>query len=328
MAYTFKKGREAGGVYKLYKRMRSRNACKTCAYGMGGQRGGMVNEAGSFPEVCKKSIQAQAGDMQAPLDEKFFRDHSMEQLATWSSLRMEAAGRLAFPIAWSEGDTHFRRIGWDEALDRVAADLKAAPRDEVFFYSSGRSSNEAAFLMQTLARAYGTANIHNCSFYCHQASGVALSRVLGTGTSTLVLEDLDQADLAIVAGANPSSNHPRLIVKLVEISERGGTVIVINPVKELGLVRFRIPSRPGSLLFGSDVSDIYLQPHIGGDIACFKALLKGVIERDGVDRAYVRDHVEGWDAVEADVRAASWDDAPRRERTELVPTSIARSRRS
>jgi len=226
LAYTFRKGREAGGVFKLYKRMRSKNACKTCAYGMGGQRGGMVNEA---------------GDMQSPIGEAFFREHSIKELETWSSLQMEAAGRLAFPIAWREGDTHFRRIGWDEALDRVAADLLASPREATFFYGSGRSSNDAAFLMQTLARAYGTANIHNCSYYCHQASGVALSRMLGSATSTLVLDDLDRADLVIVAGANPASNHPRLIVKLVEIRERGGTVLVINPVKELGLVRFKIP---------------------------------------------------------------------------------------
>jgi molybdopterin-dependent oxidoreductase alpha subunit len=306
LAYTFKKGREAGGVYKLYKRMRSKNACKTCAYGMGGQRGGMVNEAGSFPEVCKKSLQAQVGDMQVPLTEEFFRTHSIKELESWSSLQLEAAGRPAFPIGWREGDTHFRRIGWDEALDRVSADLLAAPREATFFYGSGRSSNEAAFLMQTLARAYGTANIHNCSFYCHQASGVALSRMLGSATSTLVLDDLDKADVAIVAGANPSSNHPRLITKLVEIKERGGKVIVVNPVKELGLVRFRIPSRPGSLLFGSDVSDIYLQPHVGADIAVFKALLKGIVERDGVDREFVRDHLEGWDAVEADARATPW----------------------
>ncbi len=307
LAYTLKKGREAGGVLKLYKRMRSRNACKTCAYGMGGQRGGMVNEAGSFPEVCKKSLQAQAGDMQAPIDESFFARNSIRDLESWTSLQLEAAGRLVFPVAWRDGDTHFRRIGWDEALDRVASDLRESPRDQVFFYGSGRSSNEAGFLMQTLGRAYGTANINNCSFYCHQASGVALTRMFGTGTSTLVLEDLDKADLAIVAGANPSSNHPRLITKLVELRERGGTVIVINPVKELGLVRFRIPSRPGSLLFGSDVSDIYLQPHVGSDIAVFKALVKGVIEGGGVDREFVRDHVEGWDAVEADARATPWE---------------------
>jgi molybdopterin-dependent oxidoreductase alpha subunit len=306
IAYALRKGREAGGLLKLYARMRSRNACKTCAYGMGGQRGGMVNEAGSFPEVCKKSLQAQVGDMQAPLPEAFFAAHPVTELERWSSRDLEAAGRLAFPIAWRTGDSHFRRIGWDEAIDRTARALRAAPRDEVFFYGSGRSSNEAAFLIQLLARAYGTANIHNCSYYCHQASGVALSRLVGNGTATLVLEDLDRADLAIVAGANPASNHPRLVVKLIEMRRRGGTVIVVNPVKELGLVRFRVPSRPGSLLFGSDVSDLYLQPHVGSDIAVFKALLKGLVERGGVDRDYVDAHVEGWAAVEADVRDVSW----------------------
>jgi molybdopterin-dependent oxidoreductase alpha subunit len=317
IAYTWRKGREVGGVARLYKRMRSKNACKTCAVGMGGQRGGMVNEQGSFPEICKKSLQAQAGDMQAPLTEEFFRKHSIAELSTWSSLQMEAAGRLVFPISCHAGDTHFRRLRWHEALDRVAAELKAAPREATFFYGSGRSSNEAAFLMQTLARAYGTANIHNCSYYCHAASGIALTRIVGNGTSTVQLEDLDRADLAIVAGANPSSNHPRLVVKLIEIRERGGTVIVVNPVKELGLVRFKVPSRPGSLLFGSDVSDLYLQPHVGSDIACFKAILKGIVEKGGVDRGYVRDHVEGWDAVEADVKAAAWE-------TLLAATGLAR----
>jgi molybdopterin-dependent oxidoreductase alpha subunit len=306
LAYIWRKARAAGGVGKLYARMRSKNACKTCAYGMGGQQGGMVNEQGAFPEVCKKSLQAQAGDMQAPVTDAFFRDHSISDLETWSSAKLEGAGRLVFPIGWRDGDTHFRRLGWDEALGSVAASLLAADPSSTFFYSSGRSSNEAAFLMQMLARAYGTGNIHNCSSYCHQASSVALARIVGTATSTLVLDDLDSADLAIVAGANPASNHPRLIVKLVEIRERGGTVIAINPVKELGLRRFRIPSRPRSLLFGSDVSDIYLQPHVGADIACFIALLKGVVERGGVDREYVQAHVEGWDAVETAVREADW----------------------
>ena len=306
LTYTWKKGRDAGGAWKLYKRMRSKNACKTCAYGMGGQRGGMVNEQGAFPEVCKKSLQAQAGDMQAALTEAFFQNHPISELESWSSLQLEAAGRLAFPIEWREGATHFRAVGWDAAHDAVAAALRDAAPEQTFFYSSGRSSNEAAFLMQLFARAYGTANIHNCSYYCHQASGVALGRMFGTGTSTLVLDDLDKADLAVVAGANPASNHPRLIGKLVDIRARGGLVIVINPVRELGLCRFRIPSRPGSLLFGSEVSDIYLQPHVGADIACFKALLKGLVERDAVDRAYVAAHVDGWAEVEADVRATDW----------------------
>lgn len=308
ISYTLRKGREAGGLFRLYRRLRSKNACKTCAFGMGGQRGGMVNEKGRFPEVCKKSIQAQAGDMQRPIPESFFREHSIDDLERWTPLQLEAAGRLAFPVAWNEGDSHFRRIGWDEAIDHLARELGTANPDETFFYASGRSSNEAAFLMQVFARAYGTRNIHNCSCYCHNASGVALGRLVGSGTATVVLDDLDKADLALVAGANPASNHPRLIVKLVEMRKRGGTVIVVNPLRELGLVRFRIPSSPTSLLLGSDVSDLYLQPNVGSDIALFKAMLKGVIERDAVDREFVRDSVEGWEAVESDARAASWDE--------------------
>ncbi len=304
--YSLRKARESGGFVKLYRRLRSRNACKTCAFGMGGQRGGMVNEQGSFPEVCKKSIQAQAADMQPPIPEGFFERHSVAELERWTPRQLEHAGRLAFPVLWEEGQSRFRRIGWEEALDRVARALRAARPEETFFYASGRSSNEAAFLLQVFARAYGTGNIHNCSCYCHNASSVALTQMIGSGTATIVLDDLDRADLALVAGANPASNHPRLIAKLVELRHRGGKVIVVNPLRELGLVRFRIPSNPASLLFGSQVSDLYLQPHVGSDVAVFKALLKGLLERGAVDRTFVEEHVEGWGAVEDDVRQCSW----------------------
>jgi molybdopterin-dependent oxidoreductase alpha subunit len=307
LRYTLAKGKEAGGTTRLYRRMRSKNACKTCALGMGGQQGGMVNEQRHFPEVCKKSLQAQAGDMQPPIPESFFARHAIADLMTWTSRQLEHAGRLAFPVAWGEGDTHFRRIGWDEALARTADALRETPPEQAFFYGSGRSSNEAAFLMQVFARAYGTTNVHNCSSYCHSASGVALAGMVGSGTATLRLEDLDRADFALVAGANPASNHPRLIIKLVEIRKRGGFVMVVNPLRELGLMRFRIPSRPGSLLFGDDVSDLYLQPHAGSDVAVFKALLKGVLERRGEDRAFLQTSVEGFEAIEADVRATSWE---------------------
>jgi molybdopterin-dependent oxidoreductase alpha subunit len=307
VAYVLRKGREAGGLVRLYRRLRSRNACKTCALGMGGQQGGMVNEAGHFPEVCKKSVQAQAGDMAAPIGEDFFRQTSLAALARMSSAEMERLGRLAFPILAEEGDTHFRRVSWSEALDRAGAALRAAPPEQVFFYSSGRSSNEAAFLLQLVARAYGTANIHNCSFYCHQASGVALNAVYGSGTASIGLDDLGRADLALVAGANPASNHPRLITQLVQLRRRGGRVIIINPLRELGLVRFRVPSDWRSMLFGSTVSDIYLQPHVGGDIALLKALLKAVVEAGGVEREFVAAHTTGWAAVEADLAQTSWD---------------------
>ncbi len=304
--YTLRKGREAGGILKLYRRLRSKNVCKTCALGMGGQRGGMVNEAGHFPEVCKKSVQAQAGDMAGAIPEELFTRRSLADLAALSSAELERLGRLAFPVLAGPGDTHFRRLGWQEALDLAGSALRESPPAEAFFYSSGRSSNEAAFLLQLVARAYGTANIHNCSFYCHQASGVALAQVYGSGTASVVLEDLEHADLVLVAGANPASNHPRLITQLVNLRRRGGKVIVVNPLRELGLVRFRVPSDPRSLMFGSQVSDLYLQPHVGADVALFKALLKGVIERGGADRDFMRDSTSGFAELEADLAASSW----------------------
>src|SRR5581483_5454503 len=304
--YVLAKRRDAGGLLKLYGRLRSRNACKTCAVGMGGQLGGMVNEARHFPEVCKKSVQAQAGDMAGPITEEYFRTTPIAAMERLTSAELERLGRLGFPVIATDGDAHFRRISWAEALDRTGAALREAPPEETFFYASGRSSNEAAFLLQLVARAYGTANIHNCSFYCHNASGVALSQVYGSGTSSVGLDDLGSADLALVAGANPASNHPRLITQLVQLRRRGGKVIVVNPLRELGLVRFRVPSDWRSMAFGSTVSDLYLQPHVGGDVALFTALLRGVVEAGGVDDAFVAEHTTGWGAVEAALRHSSW----------------------
>ena len=306
--YVFRKGREAGGVFKLYRKLRAKNACKTCALGMGGQRGGMVNEAGHFPEICKKSVQAQAADMSGAISEAFFAESPIAGLERLTPRECEELGRLAFPVVAGPGDTHFRRVGWDEALALVGERLAAADPDRTFFYASGRASNEAAYLLQLVARMYGTVHIHNCSYYCHSASGAALSRVYGSGTASLQLADLKETDFALVAGANPASNHPRLVVELVDVRRRGGVVAIVNPLVELGLTRFRIPSRVGSMLVASRVSDHYLQPRVSTDIALFKALLKGMVEKGYVNRAFVERHTTGWEAVEADVTAAGWDE--------------------
>ena len=292
LEYSLARGRKAG-LLTLTRRLRSHNACKTCAVGMSG----MTNERGSFPEVCKKSIQAQAADMQPPIDEAFFRAHDVDSLARLTGRELEAAGRIGFPVLWREGERHYRRVAWDEALAGAAAALRGTAPDRTFFYASGRSSNEAAFLLQCFARVYGTNNVNNCSYYCHQASSVALGDTIGSGTATVSLDDLEQTDLALVVGANPASNHPRLITQLVGIRRRGGTVIVVNPLREVGLVRFHVPSDWRSMLLGSDVSDLYLQPHVGSDIALLTLLLRGVIARGAVDEAYVRQHTTGWDAV-------------------------------
>jgi molybdopterin-dependent oxidoreductase alpha subunit len=246
--------------------------------------------------------------MAGHIAEAYFVRTPIETMATLSSRQLEELGRLTFPVVARERDTHYRRISWHEAYGLAAGAFSGATPAETFFYASGRSSNEAAFLMQLVARAYGTPNIHNCSYYCHQASGVALNGVYGSGTGSVTLEDIEQTDLVLLAGANPASNHPRLITLLANLRRRGGKVIVVNPLKELGLVRFRIPSQVRSMLFASRVSDIYVQPHIGSDVAFFTAVLKGLIERGAVDHDFIADATDGWEEVRTGAERASWDD--------------------
>ncbi len=324
IAYTLRKARSVG-LWRMWKSLRSRNACKTCALGMGGQLGGMVNERGRFPEVCKKSVQAMAADLQGAIHEHFFSDFSLEQLRAFSSRELEAAGRLTQPMYAGPLDSHYRAITWDDAIERIAKKLKKTDPHDAFFYFSGRSSNEAGFLLQLFARLWGTNNINNCSYYCHQASGVGLSSVTGSGTATISLDDLEHADLIFLIGANPASNHPRFMRTLIDVKARGGKVIVINPLKEVGLVRFRVPSHVRSLLFGSNIADEYLQPHIGGDIALLSGIAKAIIEmeRPGgpgvspghaspIDRDFLTTHADGWPQVEAHLRALDWRDITHR----------------
>ncbi|MFN0138413.1 MAG: FdhF/YdeP family oxidoreductase [Phycisphaerae bacterium] len=280
LRYSLRMARRAGGAWKFYQALRSKNACKTCALGMGGQSGGMVNEHGGFPEVCKKSMQAMVADMQGRIRPEFFQKYAFAELRSLTPRELEACGRLNDPLYAGPGDTHYRPITWDEAMDRCVARLKAALPDRNFFYFSGRASNEAAFLWQVFARLYGTNNVNNCSYYCHQASGVGLRDTLGTATATVSLDDVEKCDLFILIGANPSSNHPRLMASLDRLRRRGGKVIVINPLREVGLVNFRVPSSVRSMLFGSPIASQYLQPHIGGDIALLCGMAKHLCEME------------------------------------------------
>ncbi len=304
--YTWKKAREVGGFLKLFRALRSKNACKTCALGMGGQRGGMVNEKGHFPEVCKKSLQAMAADMQGGITSEFWSTYSVEQLKKFSPYDLEHCGRLTEPVLLSAGSQYYRPLSWEEALSRITDKLKATPPDETFWYFSGRSSNEAGFLLQLFARLYGTNNVNNCSYYCHQASGVGLQSSIGSGTATVVLDDLDQTDLVFLIGGNPASNHPRLMTSLMKVRRRRGRVIVINPVVETGLVNFRIPSDVRSLLFGSSIASTYIQPHIGGDLALLTGIAKAVDALGMADQEFLRQHCDGGAEYLAHVRAIEW----------------------
>lgn len=310
IAYTLRVAQRVGW-WNLWKAMRTKNACKTCALGMGGQFGGMVNEGGHFPEVCKKSFQAMVSDMQAGISTAYFERYGFAELRAMSPRQLETSGRIVTPLYAGPDDTHFRTIGWDEALAKVADRLRAAGPTRSFFYASGRSSNEAGFVLQLLARLFGTNYVNNCSYYCHQASGVALGECVGVGTGTIQLDDLDRADLYILIGGNPASNHPRLMRSLMLLRRRGGRVIVINPAKELGLVNFRVPSDVRSLLFGSPIANLYVQPHIGGDIALLTGVAKEILERGGQDTKFIAESTEGFDAFRERVAATSWDDIVR-----------------
>ena len=276
--YTFKKAREAGGVWALWKAMRSKNACKTCALGMGGQAGGMVNEAGHFPEVCKKSFQAMVADMQGAVKPAFFETYSIPQLRRFSPREMEHSGRLVQPVILDNGSQHYRPIEWAEAMERIATKLKATLPEESFFYFSGRSSNEAGFLLQLFARLYGTNHVNNCSFYCHQASGVGLASVIGTGAGTIQLDDMENSDFVMLIGGNPASNHPRMMRTLMTVRRQGGKVVVVNPIIETGLVNFSVPSDPWALFFGAEIASTYVQPHVGGDLALVYGMMKRLRE--------------------------------------------------
>jgi len=275
---------------------------------MGGQKGGMVNELGQFPEVCKKSLQAMAADMQAGIPHEFWTQNTAADLKKLSPRQLESTGRLVDPLLYTRKTEKYERIEWERAFDLISDRLRNTAAEKSFWYFSGRSSNEAGFLLQLFARLYGTNNVNNCSFSCHQASGVGLSSVIGSGSATIVLEDLEQADLVFVIGANPASNHPRLMSSLSRIRRKGGKVIVVNPIRETGLVRFKVPSNIRSLLFGSEIANLYIQPNIGGDLAFLYGVSKRVVELDGHDAQFLSDHTSGSDEFLAHLNSLPWDE--------------------
>jgi molybdopterin-dependent oxidoreductase alpha subunit len=332
IGYAWRQARSVG-VLRLWQAMRSRNACKTCALGMGGQQGGMRNELGHFPEVCKKSLQAMAADMRGRIEDRFFAEYPLASLRALSPRELEMVGRLVTPLYAGPGERHYRPLAWDDALGRIAAKLAATDPRRAFFYSSGRSSNEAGFLLQLLARVFGTNHVNNCSYYCHQASGAGLLDSIGSTTATVAADDVDRADLFVLIGGNPASNHPRLMTSLMKLRRRGGHVVVVNPVRELGLVRFSVPSDWRSLLFGSAIASRYVQPVIGGDIALLAGVAKLLVERGAVEREFVESATVGFAELAAHLDALSWRDIERgsgvaRDTIEDIAALYARSERT
>jgi molybdopterin-dependent oxidoreductase alpha subunit len=196
------------------------------------------------------------------------------------------------------GDTHYRPISWDEAFDLVAHRLGGLddPNDAVF-YTSGRTSNEAAFLYQLLARTLGTNNLPDCSNMCHESSGIALTQTIGIGKGTVSLEDIsDHADLVVIVGQNPGTNHPRMLSALESVKRRGGRITSINPLPEAGLMRFRNPQRPSGVLGrGTALSDLHLPVRVNGDLALFAEVNRRLVAEGAIDREFIDRHCSGFD---------------------------------
>lgn len=294
------------GVKNAAKALTAHNACKACGLGMGGQRGGMVNELDEYPSICNKSVQAQSTDIQGPVPLAVF-DHTLDEFKELSAREMERLGRLGTPLFKAKNSNKFTPLEWEKALQIAINRFKASTPDKSFFYASGRSSNEAAFVLQLMARLYGSNNVNNCSYYCHQATGDGLAPTIGTGTATVELADLGECDLIFVLGANPSSNHPRFIHQLKNCRERDGKVIVINPAKEPGLVKFAVPKSPKSLLTGGDeIASVYIQPKIASDLAVFKGIAKYIIENNHHNQSFISHYTRGFDSYVKDIEKTSW----------------------
>ncbi len=320
------------GVLSSAKALTSNNACKACGLGMGGQLGGMTNESGEFPSVCNKSIQAQSTDIQPPIPDVIFK-HSLAEFKQLSAREMEQLGRLNTPLFKARDSHYFRPVDWHWALEQAAKRFSVTEPNSSFFYTSGRSSNEAGFVLHLLARLYGTNNVNNCSYYCHQATNVGLHNTIGTGTATIELEDLNHCDLIFVIGANPASNHPRFIHKLQGCRERGGDVIVINPAKEPGLIRFAVPKSARSMISGGTaIASDYLQPNIGSDLAVFTAIGKALLEAERIDREFVEEFTQGFAQYKQQLENSNWDELCEcsglsREAIEEVASRYARAKK-
>ena len=295
------------GANKLSDAVRSKNTCKACAFGTGGQRGGLHNEYSNRIEVCNKNIQAQLSDIRDPIPFEIFEQNTIDELRALSPKQLEDLGRLATPLYKNKNSDQYTKISYSEAYKIIGHRLKHSDPMRSFFYGSGRSSNEAAFILQLMARVYGSNHINNCSYYCHQATSVGLSSSIGTGTATIKYGDLHKADLIFVIGANPASNHPRFVKVLLECRQRGGQVIVINPAREAGLIRFASPANFKSMIAGgNEVASLFIQPHVGGDSALIAGIAKYLIENGNVNDDYIEKYCDGYEAYIKFIDTLTW----------------------
>jgi molybdopterin-dependent oxidoreductase alpha subunit len=262
-------------------------------------------------EFCENGAKAVAEEATLRrITRDFFAEHSLLDLREKTDYWLGQQGRLTEPMVRREGATHYEPISWDDAFTLIAHELQAnTSPDQAAFYTSGRTSNEAAFLYQLFARAYGTNNLPDCSNMCHESSGVALTASIGVGKGSVSLDDIHDAKLLVIVGQNPGTNHPRMLTALEIAKKRGAQILAVNPLPEAGLMRFRNPQTvKGVIAGGTPLADAYLQIKVGGDLALFQAIGSLLLQWEATDPAFVAESTTGFEAY-AQARAhLDWDE--------------------
>jgi len=266
---------------------------------------------GEFCENGVKAIAEEATDRS--VDASFFSKHSINSLRNQSDYWLGQQGRLVTPMRVRKGEKNYTSISWDEAFDLIASHLnqRISP-DDAIFYTSGRTSNEAAFLYQLFIRIFGTNNLPDCSNMCHESSGVALNHTLGIGKGTVKLEDFYHAELILIFGQNPGTNHPRMLSALEKAKKQGAKVVVINPLKEAGLLKFNNPQAVSGILGqGTDLANLYLQVKINEDVALLKILLLRLLEEaekspEIIDQDFIAQKTEGFEAFITEIKSQDY----------------------
>lgn len=294
------------------------------------QKGGIDCQSCAWPdpehrtinEFCENGAKALSDEATtSKIGREFFAKHSVEDLMAKSDHWLNKQGRITEPLVLREGGTHYEPISWEDAIALVAEKLNSlASPDEAIFYTSGRTSNEAAFLYQLFVRQFGTNNLPDCSNMCHESTSVALAESIGLGKATIRLEDFEKTGLVIVIGQNPGTNAPRMLSSLAAAKKAGAKMIAINPLPEVGLTSFVDPNPQHGNPFNvlglrpAKLADLHLPVRIGGDMAVLKGLMKLLLERERVepvgvfDHAFIEKHTEGFDQLVSSLDEAGWDD--------------------
>lgn len=260
-------------------------------------------------EFCENGAKAVADEaMKAHVTPHFFSKHSVSELSQLSDYELNRKGRISHPVILEKGALHYTKISWKDAFSRISDHLKSiSDPNRTAFYTSGRTSNEAAFLYQAFVRAYGTNNLPDCSNMCHESSGKGLGQTIGIGKGTVTLDDFNHADVIMVIGQNPGTNHPRMLTALRDAKHKGAKIIHVNPLPEAGLMQFKHPQdyMKGDLK-STTLADLHLGVRIGGDAALIKGLIKVQVDRQAIDQEFVTSKTTGMDEMISKAASTSW----------------------